>query len=348
MKRSNLYLIGACILALGALGCCKHFVSQSTCGIKEKKPVAPVVEVAAPVVKEVVAPVVDVVAPAVEAAAPVLKEVAAPAVVSYSFGDHRSSTLTTKAWQALADKNTEAVLVYTNKCIDMYGPAAAKMQAGLTEYPSGEAQNVFSYWAVNDIATSLYIQGEAYRKAKEIDKAKAAYQRVINEFSYGQAYDPGSKTFWKPAEAAADALYMIDKGLDLDYGNMTSSTLVQRMWVSLASEDLEEVIAYNMKLARLYSGVAKDMQRTLKDYPQLPAENIHTYWALNDVATGEFIVGEAYRLKGKNEEALAAYKKVIADYWYGQCWDTNGWFWKPAEAAQQKIMELEVVAEAQK
>jgi len=346
MKRSTLYLVGACVFVLGAIGCYKH-LSGTSCNIKQRPAAVPVVEtVKAPAAQEVVIPVTAVVAtaPAVETAvAP-----AAPVAAGYSFGDHRSSTLTTKAWEALAQNNKEAVLVYTNKCVDMYAPQATKMQSELKDYPSGDPQKVFSYWAVNDIATSLYIQGEAYRKAKELDKAKAAYARVVNEFSYGQAYAPDSKTFWKPAEAAQDALYMIDKGLDLDYGNMTSSTLAQRMWASLAGNNLDEVIAYNMKLERLYSATAKEMQGKLKDYPQLPAENIHTFWALNDVGTGMFILAEAYSAAGKNVEAIAAYKKVITDYLYAQCWDTNGWFWKPAEAAQQKIIELEVAAEAKK
>jgi hypothetical protein len=38
---------------------------------------------------------------------------------------------------------------------------------------------------------------------------------------------------------------------------------------------------------------------------------------------------------------MAAFKQVVSDYLYAQCWDTNGWFWKPAEAAQQKLVELE-------
>ena len=322
MKRSSLYAVGACVLVLGGIACAKHLTVE--------KPKAAVVVAPKEAAAPVVAPVVQ--APAVPAA---------PVAAGYTFGDYRSSTLTTKAWESLAQKNTDAVVVYTKKCIDMYAPQAVKMQSELKDYPTGDPQKIFSYWAVNDVATSLYIQGEAYRKAKDMDKAKAAYQRVVNEFSFGQAYDPASKTFWKPVDAAKDALYMIEKGLDLDYGNMSSSVLAQRMWESLAKNNLEEVVAYNAKLSGLYGQVARDMQATLKDYPQLPAEHIHTFWALNDVGTGMFILGEAYRMADKKVEAGEAYKKVISDYLYAQCWDPSGWFWKPAEAAQQKLMELE-------
>ena len=359
MKIPKLYLIGACVLVLIAIGCCKH-LADTSCPIKkqvsvpvkveEAKAVTPK-EAALPAVEAAPAavPVVEAVAaaPAVEAAAVAPVPAAAPAA-GYAFGDYRSTTLTTKAWESLAVKDKAGVLVYTNKCIDMYAPAAVKMQAELKDYPLGDPQKIFSYWAVNDVATSLYIQGEAYRKAREFDKAKAAYQRVVKEFSYGQAYDPASKTFWKPADAARDALDMIEKGLDLDYGNMSSSVLVQRMWDSLSRNNLEEVLAYNAKLDKLYSWVARNMQATLKDYPQLPPANIHMFWALNDVGTGMFIVAEASRAAGKNNEAVAAYKKVISDYLYAQCWDPQGWFWKPAEAAQQKLIELEVQTETKK
>jgi tetratricopeptide (TPR) repeat protein len=268
---------------------------------------------------------------------------ASTATPSYNFGDYKSSTLAGKAWQALADKNVEAVVVYTNKCLELYAAEAVKMQAGLQAYPAGDPQQVFSFWALNDVATCLYIQGEAYRQAKQNDKAKPVFERIIKEFSYGQTYDPGNKAFWKPADAAKDKISMIEKGLDLDFGNMSSQAIVLKMWESLGKKELEYVIAYNTKLNDVYGDTAKKMQATMTEYAWESPEKIHSFWALNDVGTGMFILGEAYRIAGKNTEAIAAFKKVVSDYLYAQCWDTNGWFWKPAEAAQQKIVELETL-----
>jgi tetratricopeptide (TPR) repeat protein len=263
------------------------------------------------------------------------------AVPAYSFGDYKSSTLATKAWGALKEKNVDAVLVYTNKCLELYGAKAAEMQAGLKELPAGDDQKVFSFWALNDVATCLYIQGEAYYQAKQKDKAKAAFERIVKEFSFGQTYDPASKSFWKPADGAADKLSMIEKNLDMDFGNMSSSTIVGKMWEALNSNSLDLVIAYNAKLVKLYGETAKKMQAGMTEYAWESPDKIHSFWALNDVGTGTFILGEAYRIAGKNTEAIAAFKQVVSDYLYAQCWDTNGWFWKPAEASQQKIVELE-------
>ena len=71
----------------------------------------------------------------------------APAAVKapINFGDYRSSTLTTKAWGALAQNDIESVLAYTNKCIELYAAQANKMQAGLKDYASGTNDEIFKY-----------------------------------------------------------------------------------------------------------------------------------------------------------------------------------------------------------
>ncbi len=297
-------------------------------------------------------------APAPESAAPAVQEPAAPAVqnapavvptkepvwmvtntkVVYNYGDYRSETLTIKAWKALEDRDLNAVLAYTNKCIELYSKEAGKMQKTLSDYPTGD-KKIFSYWALNDVATCLYIKGEALRRTKRMDEAKTAFERIVNEFYYAQCYDVNKKTFWKPVDGAHDSIYMIDNNLDLYYGDMTSNFLVQQMWQALHDNNLNAVIGYDMKLEHLYTNEAKDMEASLKDYPTGSNDEIFKYWALNDVATGVFILGEAYRMNNKYDEAIKAYNKVINDYLYAQCWDPQGWFWKPAEVAQQKIEE---------
>ena len=259
-----------------------------------------------------------------------------------SFGDYRSTTLATKAWNALDQNDIESVLAYTNKCIQMYAGEAKKMQGSLKEYPTGKNDDIFKWWALNDVATSYYIQGLAYMKANMKDEAKEAFNKVINEFSYGQAWDTKG-WFWKPAEAAKDQLGIIESGLTIDFGNYTSSELTVKAWGALAENSVKSVELYVNKNVQLYSVKAKEMQASLKEYPWESKEKILNFWALNDVGTSLFILGEAYRTAGKKDEAIKAYKQVINDYFYSQCWDPKGWFWKPAEAAQQKLGEMDNV-----
>jgi tetratricopeptide (TPR) repeat protein len=259
---------------------------------------------------------------------------------AYDFGDFRSSTLASKAWVALSKNDIEAVLAYTNKCIELYAAKAKEMQASLKDYPTGSNDDVFKYWALNDVATSYYIQGEAYRQANMKDEAKEAFNKLVKDFSFGQCWDTKG-WFWKPAEAAKEKLAMIESGVNLDYGDYSSSTLVQKAWSALSSNDLNGVTAYIKKLNDMYAVKAHEMQTSLKDYASGSNDEIFKYWALNDVGTGLFILGEAYRQAGKKDEAAQAYKRVIDEYSFAQCWDPQGWFWKPAEAAQKKLGEMD-------
>ena len=257
---------------------------------------------------------------------------------AYNYGDYRSTTLITKAWEALANKDLEAVLAYTNKCAELYLNQAAKMQASLTEYASGTNEEIFAYWALNDVATGYYIQGEAYREADMKDEAKAAYQKVIDEFSYGQCWDNGG-WFWKPAAASKEKLAIMASGSNIDFGDYKSVTLATSAWKALEAEDYTAVKAYVDKCIELYGDKAKEMQSSLTEYPWESKEKIFSYWALNDVGTVLFIQGEAYKKEGKVQEAKEVFKKLVDEFYYSQCWDPQGWFWKPAEAAQQKLDE---------
>ena len=278
------------------------------------------------------------------AAAPVSGATAAApsSAKAVNFGDYRSSTLATKAWEALEKNDIESVLAYTNKCIELYAEQARKMQSELKDYPTGTNEEIFKYWALNDVATSYFIQGEAYRKAKMKDESKEAFTKVVKDYSFGQTWDVKG-WFWKPSEAAKEKLAMAEAGVDLDFGDNSSNVLVQKAWASLAANDLNAVVAYVNKTVSSYGPKAKEMQASLKEYPWESKEKTMSYWALNDVGTGLFILGEAYRNAGKKEDAAQTYKKLIDEYFYAQCWDPQGWFWKPAEAAQQKLGELDNV-----
>lgn len=260
--------------------------------------------------------------------------------MAYNYGDYRSSTLVSKAWQAFEQADVEAVLAYTNKAIELYEEQARGMQSKLTEYPTGTKEKVFSFWALNDIGTAYFIQGEAFRKADMKEEAAKAYNKVIKEFSYAQTWDPAG-FFWKPAEAAQEKLNILTSGKDIDYGDMSSSALVQKAWGALAANDVAAVELYVDKVLSLYAEKAQEMQEGLDQFAYGSNEKISSYWALNDVGTALFILGEAYKNAGKTEESAKAFQRLVDSYFFAQTWDPQGWFWKPAEEAQKKLIELE-------
>jgi len=258
---------------------------------------------------------------------------------SFDFNDESSNALVQKAWGSLAAKDLEAVEAYAAKTNEIYANKAKAMQISLQDYASGSNAQIFKYWALNDVSTAWFILGKAYRNAGKKDEAIKAFNMVINSFSYGQCWDTKG-WFWKPAQAAKEEIAMIQSGSNLDFGDYTSSTLVQKAWASLAAKDLKSVEAYVNKADEFYSSKAKEMQAGLQTFATGTNEQIFKYWALNDVGTAWFILGEAYGNAGKKEQATQAYNKVINEYSFAQCWDTHGWFWNPTEAAQQKLVEL--------
>ena len=256
---------------------------------------------------------------------------------AYEYGDMKSSTLIGKAWQALAKNDLEAVLAYTGKCIELYGAKAEEMQKSLSVYPQGTDSEIFAYWALNDVATGLFIQGEAYSSAKMIDEAVAAYNKLGENYSYGQCYDPHG-WFWKPADAAKEKLAMIQSGSKVDMSDNSSQALTGKAWKALADDDLGLVKTYANKCIELYAGKAKEMQASLKEYPWETNEKVFSYWALNDVGTCLFILGKAQEKAGNIGEAKAAFQRIIDEFGYAQTYDPGGkFFWKPVDEAKQFV-----------
>jgi len=254
----------------------------------------------------------------------------------YDYGNLTSATLVSKAWGAFNRNDLEATLAYTKKCIQLYSDKAEEMQNALTDYAGGSREEVFSYWALNDIATAYFIQGEAYRKADMPEEALKAYNILIEKYTFGQCWDSGG-WFWKPAEAAQQKIKLMEAGEKFDLSDVSPPSLTAKAWVALRNNDLEEVLAYANKCIELYGEKAAKLQKSLKMPPWESEEKIHSYGLLNDVGTCLFIKGEAYRNAEMIDEAKEVFKELIDKYAFSQCWDPQGWFWKPAEAAQQRL-----------
>jgi hypothetical protein len=127
-----------------------------------------------------------------------------------------------------------------------------------------------------------------------------------------------------------------------DFGDHKSETLTSKAWKAHGSGNAEDALAYVGKCVELYAAEAKKMQEALKELPaNEPKEETFKRWALNDVGTCLFIKGEVLLKKGDKPGAKEAFGKLVAEFKFAQCWDEKGWFWKPADAAKQKLVELE-------
>ena len=255
------------------------------------------------------------------------------AAKEYDFGDFSSETLATKAWKALEEGDYAGVEAYTGKCIALYESKAVEQQASLTEFAPKE--KAFNSWALNDVATSYFILGKAQLAQGKVDEAKKSFNAVIQKFSYAQCWDPKG-WFWKVASAASDRLATI--GTSYNYGDYTSQTLTTKAWEALTANDHKGVELYTKKCIELYEAEAKKQQASLTEFA--PKDKTFNYWALNDVATCYFIMGESLMAQKRYKEAKAAFERVVNDFRFAQCWDPKGWFWKVETGARGRINKL--------
>jgi hypothetical protein len=126
----------------------------------------------------------------------------------------------------------------------------------------------------------------------------------------------------------------------LDFGDFSSETITTKAWEAYNAKNFPVAKGYAGKCIELYQAKAVEMQKALTA-PATEKLEVHKSWALNDVGTSYLILGQSLEAEGKAKEAVAAFKFLTENLSYAQCWDAKGWFWKPAEAARERVKALE-------
>lgn len=125
----------------------------------------------------------------------------------------------------------------------------------------------------------------------------------------------------------------------LDFGDSRSQVITTKAWDALNAGKHAEVDGYVAKCIELYGPKAIEMQKGLTE--AAPADKASEFWALNDVGTCYFIRASSKEARGDKKGAIADLKTLVEKLSFAQCWDAKGWFWKPADAAKDKIKSLE-------
>jgi len=126
----------------------------------------------------------------------------------------------------------------------------------------------------------------------------------------------------------------------LDFGDFSSSAITTKAWQALEAKNYDQVAGYANKCIDMFKTQAVAQQKALTA-PLTDKDQIFAQWALNDVGTCYFLLGKADEEQGKPKDAVTAYKFLADNLAFAQCWDTKGWFWKPADAAKERIKALE-------
>lgn len=147
------------------------------------------------------------------------------------------------------------------------------------------------------------------------------------------------------ADAVASAGPATLPAARFDFSVTTSAALTARAWDALAARDFEAVVAYTEKCRDLYEAEARRQQATLTAIiPAAEREKIFSLSALNDVAVCYLIAAQGRELLGQTSAAIGLYRALSERFSYAQCWDTKGWFWRPAAEGRTRLFHLEFEA----
>jgi tetratricopeptide (TPR) repeat protein len=121
--------------------------------------------------------------------------------------------------------------------------------------------------------------------------------------------------------------------------------LTTAAWDALGNGRYATAIENAQRCIDLFEDEAIAQQDALNAPPPLGSvdnaqkQEVLSNWALNDVGTSYFIIGQALEVLGRVEDAKSAYREAQR-FPYARAWDPQGWFWSPAEGASQRLSEL--------
>jgi hypothetical protein len=114
--------------------------------------------------------------------------------------------------------------------------------------------------------------------------------------------------------------------------------LTAKAWKALSQEQWSEVIELADRANQRWGARARELNSSLNAFPS--DEQARGFTHLNELATITLIKAQALEKSGQEAAAVETYRMLVDDFTYGQCWDNQGWWWRPSEAARDAIQRL--------
>lgn len=129
-------------------------------------------------------------------------------------------------------------------------------------------------------------------------------------------------------------------------GLSPSSKLKTAGFALFNSEDYRVAVVVSEMCGTEFHRAAARVEETLAGkqipngkVPTAEREAIFGNGVLNDVAACYWIKARSAQTLGQTDEARSAYNRVL-EFPHARVWDPKGWFWSPAEDAQDRLMDL--------
>jgi hypothetical protein len=113
--------------------------------------------------------------------------------------------------------------------------------------------------------------------------------------------------------------------------------LSTKAWVALKAGNHKEVSVLTEQCFKEFGEEADRQQSENKE--QITKDNTSDFPELNSVGTCLFILGQSLAEQGDKELSEAVFTKLIENYPDCHCENKEGYYWKPAKAADKKLAE---------
>jgi len=128
--------------------------------------------------------------------------------------------LTKQAWDAYNKNEYESAIRYAEECISEFKGQADREQHKLEQenaplpptgrVPDQEKEAIWRRGPLNVAGTCFYIKGRSLEALGQKQESIPAL-REASRYTYARCWDPKTKIFWNPAEAAGDRLQLLEK-----------------------------------------------------------------------------------------------------------------------------------------
>jgi beta-glucuronidase len=148
------------------------------------------------------------------------------------------SELLASARKAKDKKEFEKVYAYAKDATDRFAHAARKEQKSLKDFPPSE--QIPTCANLNDLAQIQFIKGEALKDEGKKDEAVKAFELIISDFSYAQAWDPRG-WYHKLAKTSQEAIDRL-QGRDVEAQKCGQANHTR---ITLNDPGKEEIVNYD-------------------------------------------------------------------------------------------------------
>ena len=132
-------------------------------------------------------------------------------------------------------------------------------------------------------------------------------------------------------------------------GSEGCQTIIEQSWKELNSKNYDHSIVLADQCFEMVKERAiieqENLSKNTVSIKILKKDEIYENWALNYAGECLFLIGEAYRLQGKNDQAKEYYLKVINEFPNSFGGTSSKEVWKIKEAAESMINKNKKIAQ---